>query len=76
MPLATPTILLRFLLPRTWGISSGLLQQSAATAPYLGRGVSPHITHPDLECGVAPLGPPEPAQSLLLGHWVPPQEAL
>ena len=26
----------------TWGISSPLLQQSAATAPYLGRGVSPH----------------------------------
>ena len=40
-PLATPTILLGFLLPWPWGISSGLLQQSAATAPYLGRGVSP-----------------------------------
>ena len=25
-----------------WGISSRLLQQSAAAAPYLGRGVSPH----------------------------------
>ena len=42
MPLATPTILLRFLLPWMWGISSWLLQQIAATAPYLGRGVSPH----------------------------------
>ena len=41
-PLATPTILLGFLLPWTWGISSWLLQQSAAAAPYLGRGVSPH----------------------------------
>ena len=41
-PLATPTILLGFLLPWTWGISSRLLQQSAATAPYLGRGLSPH----------------------------------
>ena len=41
-PLATPTVLLGFLLPLTWGISSGLLQQSTATAPYLGRGVSPH----------------------------------
>ena len=41
-PLAIPTILLGFLLPWTWGISSRLLQQSAATAPYLGRGVSPH----------------------------------
>ena len=44
-PLATPTILLGFLLPWTWGISSRLLQQSTATAPYLGRGVSPH-RHP------------------------------
>ena len=41
-PLATPTILLGFLLPWTWGISSWLLQQSAASAPYLGRGVCPH----------------------------------
>ena len=30
------------LLPWMWGISSRLLQQSAATAPYLGCGVSPH----------------------------------
>ena len=43
-PLATPTILLRFsYLGR--GISSRLLQQSAAAAPYLGWGVSPH-SHP------------------------------
>ena len=41
-PLATLTILLGFLLPRTWGISSQLPQQSAAAAPYLGRRVSPH----------------------------------
>ena len=40
-PLATPTILLGFLLPWAWGISSQLLQQSAAAAPYLGQGVSP-----------------------------------
>ena len=33
--LATPTVLLGFLLPWTWGISSRLLQQSAAAAPYL-----------------------------------------
>ena len=30
------------LLPWAWGISSWVLQQSAAIAPYLGRGVSPH----------------------------------
>ena len=41
-PLTTPTFLHGFLLPWTWGISSWLLQQSAAAAPYLGRGVSPH----------------------------------
>ena len=34
------TILLEFLLPWTWGISSQLLQQITATAPYLGWGVS------------------------------------
>ena len=41
-PLATPTVLLGFLLPWAWGISSQLLQQSAAAASYLGRRVSPH----------------------------------
>ena len=42
-PLPIPTVLLGFLLPWAWGIfSSWLLQQSAAIAPYLGRGVSPH----------------------------------
>ena len=41
-PLATPTVLLGFLLPWTWGISSRLLQQSIAAVPYLGQGVSPH----------------------------------
>ena len=36
--LTTPTVLLGFLLPWTLGISSRLLQQSTATAPYLERG--------------------------------------
>ena len=40
-PLATPTILLGLLLPWVWGISSRPLQQSAAAAPYLRRGLSP-----------------------------------
>ena len=39
-PLATPIILLGFLLPWAWGISARVLQQSAAAAPYLGQGVS------------------------------------
>ena len=71
MPLETPTVLLGFLLPWAWGISSQLLQQSAATAPYLGRGVSPTAPS-DLECGIAPLGPPVPTQPLLLGRGVGP----
>ena len=29
---------------------------------YLGRGVSPHHALPDLQRGIAPLGPPVPAQ--------------
>ena len=40
-PLSAPTILLGFLLPWTGGISSRLLQQSSAAAPYLGRRASP-----------------------------------
>ena len=39
-PLATPTILLGFLLTWAWGISSQLLQQRAAAAPYLEQRVS------------------------------------
>ena len=70
MPLATPTVLLGFLLPWTWGISSWLLQQSAATAPYLDEGYLLTATPSDLERGVAPLGHPAPAQPPLLGRWV------
>ena len=44
-PLGTPTVLLGFLLLWTWGVSSRLLQQSAATAPYIERGVSPFGRH-------------------------------
>ena len=40
-PLSEPTDLLGFLLPWTWCISSWLLQQSEAAAPYPGRGVAP-----------------------------------
>ena len=69
-PLSVPTVLLGFLLPWTWGISSWLLQQSAADAPHLGYGLSPHrrgswlwtwyllsTAAPDLGCGVSPLFP-------------------
>ena len=36
------------------------------------RGISTQPPPPDLERGVAPLGPPVPAQLLLLGHGVAP----
>ena len=62
-PLATPTLLLGFLLPWSWGVSSRLLQQSAAAAPYLDEGHLLPATPPDLERGVAPLGPPAPRSS-------------
>ena len=39
-PLSVPTVLLGFLLPWMWGISSQLLQQSAATASDLWRRVA------------------------------------
>ena len=50
--------LLGFILPWTWGISSRLLQQSAAAAPYLGQGylLTAAAPLPDLERGIAPLG--------------------
>ena len=42
MPSCNTYHLTWFLLPWAWGISSRLLQQSTAIAPYLGRGLSPH----------------------------------
>ena len=45
-PVSMPMVLLGFLLPWTWGISSWLILQSAATAPYLGCGVAPIGRHP------------------------------
>ena len=41
MPSRNTYCLIGFLLPWTWGISSRLLQQSAAAAPYLEHGVAP-----------------------------------
>ena len=46
----------------TWGISSRLLQQRAAAAPYLDEGYLLMAAPPDLERGVAPLSLPAPAQ--------------
>ena len=61
-PLSAPTIFLGF--TWTWGISSWLLQQSAAAASSLGCGVSPHsrrswswtgLSPPSHSCTVQPL---------------------
>ena len=67
-PLSVPTDLLGFLLPWTWGISSWLLQQSTAAAPYLGRGVGPlgHCPWPWMwssSLGVLAASTPKPAFS-------------
>ena len=74
-PPETPTISLGFLLSWTLGIS------------YLGRWISLHgcsnkmqpllltldtVAPPDLECGVALLGPPAPLLPPLLGHGFAP----
>ena len=70
--LSTPSLdqsnlsLLGFLLPWMWGISSRFLQQSAAAAPYLDERYLLTAAPPDLERGIAPLGPPAPSQPLLL----------
>ena len=58
--------LLGFILPWTWGISSRLLQQSAAVAPYLGSRVAPLSCHPLFGCGEFPL---HHASALM---WQPP----
>ena len=71
-PLTTPTILLGFLLPWMWGISSRLLQQSTATAPYLGQGVSPHRRPSWPWTWGSSFAPPAPTQPPLLGHGVAP----
>ena len=71
-PLATPTILLGFLLPWAWGISSWLLQQSAAMLLTLDEGYLLTAALPGLHRGIAPLGPPAPVQPRLLGRGVGP----
>ena len=46
-------------------------KRSRCSYPWM-RDISSLAAPPDLECGVAPLGPPAPAQLLLLGHGVAP----
>ena len=72
MPLTTPTIILVFLLLWTWGISSQLLQKVQPLFLTLDEGCLLMAALPVLKGGIAPLGPPAPAQLLLLGHGVAP----
>ena len=53
-----------------WGVSSQLLQQISAAAPTLEEGYLLTATPLDLERGITPLGPLEPAQTPLLGRGV------
>ena len=61
MPFATPTVLLGFLLPWMWGILHVCSSKAQLLLLTLDK-----VAPPDLECGVAPLGPPVPMQPLLL----------
>ena len=68
MSLATPTVLLGFL-----GLGLSLHSCSSKVHPLrltLDEGYLLTAAPPDLEHGVAPLGPPVPAQPPLLGHGV------
>ena len=56
-----------------WGISSWLLQQSAVLLLTLDEGYLLTAALPDLQRGIAPLGPPAPSQPRLLGHGAGPR---
>ena len=70
MPLATPTILLGF---SYLGRGVSLHGCSSKVQPLLltlDEGYLLTTALPDLQCGIAPLGPPVPVKPLLLGHGV------
>ena len=54
------------------GVSSQLLQQSTAAAPYLDEGYLLTATLPDFQHGMAPPGPPVSTQPSFLGCGVAP----
>ena len=55
-----------------WGVSSQVLHRSTTLLLTLDEGYLLTAAPPVLERGVAPLGPPAPAQPLLLGRGVAP----
>ena len=59
-----------FTLTWTWGISSWLLHKVQLLLLTLDEGYLLTATPPDLERGVAPLGPSAPEQPPLLGRGV------
>ena len=59
-------------LPWMWGISSWVLRKVQPLLLTLDEGYLLTATPPDLQCGIAPLGPPVPVQPLLLGGGVAP----
>ena len=71
-PLATPTVLLGFLLPWAWGISSCCSSKAQPLLLTLDEGYLLNAALPDLQCGIVPLGPPVPVQPRLLGRGVGP----
>ena len=70
--LATPTVLLGFLLPWAWAISLWLLQQSQPLLLTLDEGYLLTAALPDLQCRIAPLDPPASARPGLVGRGVAP----
>ena len=71
-PLATPTILLGFLLPWMWGISSRCSSKAQPLLLILDEWYFLTAALPDLQRGIVPLGPPAPVQPPLLGRGVGP----
>ena len=66
-PLSTPTVLLGFLLPWMWISLHSSSSKAQTLLLTLDEGYLLTAASPDLEHGVAPLGPPAPTQPLLLG---------
>ena len=72
MPFTTPTILLGFLLPWSGVSLHGCSSKVQPLLLTLEEGYLLTAAPPDLERGVASLGPPVPMQALLLGRGVAP----
>ena len=72
MPLATATVLLGFLLPWTWAVFQGCSSKAQLLLLTLDKGYLLTTAPPNLERGVASLGPPVPTQLPLFGSGVAP----